>query len=152
MDDEDRTLPGPPPARKIAEANTVALDERPRIADDDTALGPLDPVDVRGGAAGFVAHATNAEARTDLELEPPPSVASYATSASPIAPAVTTTLRPGDQPPPPPQGGIDITAPMQKVAPSTPARPRSPTLLRVLVVAAIALAVGLLLVRASCRP
>ena len=168
MDDEDRTAPGMPPARKIEEASTVELDTRPPIADDVTALGPLEPLDRTVGTAaapGFVAHATNADARTDLELQPPPLARpAHATAPSgvhaphappgahvapnPIPPAVTATLLPGEVSAVSPIVP-DITAPMRKVQPSTPAPARRPAVPRaltiLLLVATVAVAVGLAL-------
>ena len=157
MDDEDRTAPGMPPARKIEEASTVELATRPPIANDITALGPLEPPDRTQGtaaASGFVAHAANADARTDLELEPPPLARPAAATAprgvhAPHAtPAVTATLLPGEVSAVSPLVP-DITAPMRKVQPSTPApapRPAVPRALTVLLLlATVAVAVGLTL-------
>lgn len=162
MDDEDRTVPGLPPARKIAEESTVALDVRPPIADDITALGSLEALDRTVGTSavpGFVAHAANADARTDLELEPPPRAprapSGPGTPAAPpsapvdahrIPPAVTATLLPGELPAVSPVVP-DITAPMRKVPPSTPAPAPEPTRARastlLVLVAAVAIAAGL---------
>lgn len=158
MDDEDRTLPGPPPPRKIAEASTLAMDTRPPIADDVTALGPLEPLDRAVGAPavpGFVTHAAYADARTDLELERPPSIRPASSplatpdtpvDMNPIPPAVTATLRPGEQLAMSPIAP-DVTAPMHKLPPSTPAPAPAPrgarALTIMLLVAAIALVVGL---------
>lgn len=170
MDDEDRTAPGMPPARKIEEASTVELATRPPIADDITALGPLEPPDRTQGtaaASGFVAQAANADTRTDLELEPPPSARPAAATAprgvhaphatpsahvapNPVPPAVTATLLPGEVSAVSPLVP-DITAPMRKVQPSTPApapaqRPAVPRALTVLLLlATVAVAVGLAL-------
>ena len=158
MDDEDRTAPGMPPARKIEEASTVELDTRPPIADDVTSLGPLEPLDRTVGLSavpGFVAHAANADARTDLELEPPPSARpappplaplGVHVGTNPVPPAVTATLLPGEPVAVSPIAP-DITAPMRKIPPSTPAPAPTPrgarTLTILILVAAIAVAVGL---------
>lgn len=157
MDDEDRTVPGLAPARKIEDANTVAMDVRPPIADDITALGSLEALDRTVGTSavpGFVAHAANADARTDLELEPPPRTPSgpgapMAPPSAPvdarrIPPAVTATLLPGEL------SAVsavvpDITAPMRKIPPSTPAPAPEPTRASTLLVlvAAVVIAAGL---------
>jgi hypothetical protein len=168
MDDDDRTAPGMPPVRKIEEANTVAMDARPPIADDVTALGPLEPLDRTVGtvaAPGFVAHAAHADARTDLELEPPPLTRPAPTApqsgasappatrgvhvdANPILPGVTATLLPGELSAVSPIAP-DITAPMRKVSPSTPAPAPAPAtgrarvLVVMLLLAAFAVAAGL---------